>query len=274
MKTIIVATDFSAAANNALGYAANLASAVDADLVLFNAYHMSTHAINGMVGPEVLDRLVRNNEKQLQDLSDETAQKYNISVSWVSKTDDTIEGLNHYVKDHHPGLVVIGMESNVFSYELLGNTTTAAIKHLKTPILVVPRMATFSGIEKILYAYEPSYLDQHNQLDLMKEIARKFRAQLEVFHVDTHPKKDHPENEENLIHAANTILKDIPHTYSTVSNETIAEGIAQEVDHYNADLLVMVPHKTGFLASLFKGSNTRRVSLKTKVPLLVIPNGE
>jgi nucleotide-binding universal stress UspA family protein len=273
MNTIIIATDYSPAATNALQYAASLASVVKADLVLFNSYHLSPHAANGLVSPTAIDQMIEHNNDDLQKLADETAKKYDLNVSRVSKTNDTIGELAQYAADHNADLVVMGMETNLIEYELFGNTTTAAIKRLKCPVLVVPGDVPFKGIGKILYAYEHTCLDQDNHLDVMKEIARKFAAELQVFHVDTKAKEGAAVAvEDSVTSTVDGLLEDLDHTYNFVGYPKIGEGIARGVEAFEADLLVMVPHKAGFLESLLKGSNTRSMTLKTRVPLLVLPN--
>ncbi|WOK04743.1 universal stress protein [Imperialibacter roseus] len=273
MNTIIIATDYSPAANNALQYAANLASVVKADLVLFNSYHLSPHAANGLVSPTALEQMIDHNNSDLQKLANETARKYGLKVSWVSKASDTIGELSQFAADRNADLVVMGMETNLIEYELFGNTTTAAIKRLNCPVLVVPGDVPFKGIQKILYAYEHTCLDQDNHLDLMKEIARKFAAELQVFHVDTKAKAGAAVAvEDEMISAVDNLLEDVDHSYSVIGSSKIGEGIVKGVEAFQADLLVIVPHKTGFLESLLKGSNTRSMTLKTRVPLLVLPN--
>jgi nucleotide-binding universal stress UspA family protein len=273
MQTIIIATDYSAAATNALQYAASLASVVKADLILFNSYHLNPHAANGLVTSTGMEQMISNNNTHLQELADETAKKYGLNVGWASKSNDTVEELVKYATDQNVDLVVMGIESNLIEYELFGNTTTAVIKHLRCPVLVVPNDVPFKGIEKILYAYEHTCLDQDNHLDVMKEIARKFSAQLQVFHVDTKAKAGAAVAvDDSVTSTVDGLLEDVDHTYNFVGYPKIGEGIARGVEDFEADLLVMVPHKTGFLESLLKGSNTRSMTLKTRVPLLVLPN--
>ena len=273
MKTIIVATDYSNTANNALQYAAHLASVIHADLVLFNAFQLPVHASNTLIAPAGIDKLVAHNENRLQALAAETARKYPIKVGWVSKISDTVDELERQVDAYHADLVVMGMESNLLEDKLFGNTTTAAIRRLKFPVLVVPNDVPFKGIDKILFACEYSYLDENNNLELLKEFAQKFNARLQVFHVETNKKEVVPMALDMLtIYAMDEKLAGVDHAYSYTEREDIGEGITKGIQAFQADMLVMVPHKAGFLASLFKGSITRKMTLRTKVPLLVLPN--
>jgi nucleotide-binding universal stress UspA family protein len=270
MKKIIVATDYSAIANNALQFGANLARVFQAELILFNVYHMSAHVSNARVSPEAIDHIIQDNENRLKALAEETAQQYQINVRWASKITDTVGELENYAIAEHTDLVVMGMESNLAEYKLFGNTTTAAIGRLKFPVLVVPKNVRFKGITKVLYACEYSYVSKDNHLDLLKEFTRQFGAALQVLHVET--RTPVPAMIEDQGSAIDSIMEDVDHTYTVVKNRSIRDGIIQGVENWQADLLVMVPHKAGFLESFVKASMTREITLRTPVPVLVLPN--
>lgn len=272
MKTIIVSTDYSSTANNALKFGGNLAQAFNANLVLFNVYHPSAHTSNSLITPAEIDHIMKNNEERLEKLTYKTARRYQINVSYVVKTGDTVGQLVESAAAVEADLIVMGVDSNLMEYKLFGNTTTAAIRRLKTPIFVVPNDVQFKGIKKILYACEYTYLRHDNQLDLLKEITRKFNAALQVFHVKT--KKQIPVAVDEEIGAVNVIMEDVDHTFSFVDNPSVHDGIIQGVEEWEPDLLVMVPHKTGFWESLLKGSNTREMAIRTRVPLLVLPSDD
>lgn len=272
MKTIVAATDYSATATNAVQYAANLARVFKASLTLFNVYHLSVHVSNSLATPDEIDHLFRNNEVRLMALAKETAQQYGINVSCLSKKGDTVEALENYATTHQPDLIVVGMDSNLVEYKLFGNTTTTAIRHLKTPVLVIPNDVPFKGIGRILYACEYTCLSEDNHLNLLKEITRKFAAALQVFHVQTRIEKQIPTAVDDQISAIDTIMEDVDHTYNFVENASIIDGITQQAEVWQADLLVMVPHKAGFWELLLKGSATRKMALITRIPLLLLPN--
>ena len=136
MKTILVATDFSAPANNAVDYASHLAKETGAELILFSVYKLSTHASNSLATTTHIDDLIKKKEDQLLALAQKLSNQFGISVRWELKKDDPILDLKNYTKTHPVDLVVMGIESNLIEYKLLGNTTTAAIKLLQFPLLV------------------------------------------------------------------------------------------------------------------------------------------
>jgi len=272
MRTIIVATDYSATANNALEFGANMARIFKAELILFNVYHLDVHVRNALVTPDAIDNMIENNEIHVKQLAAETAERYGLSVSTVIEMIDTVEALENYAATSRADLIVMGMDSNLTEYKLFGNTTTAAVRRLKCPLLVVPNNVAFKGIKKVLYACEHTFLTEDNHLDMLKEITRKFDADLQIFHVETKEKSLTPSNVSDQIAAIDNLMENVSHTYSFAENPSIIEGITKHVKDWQPDLLVMVPHRTSFWELLLKGSTTREMTLKTRVPLLVLPN--
>jgi nucleotide-binding universal stress UspA family protein len=270
MKTIVVATDYSLTANNALQFAAQLAREFKSQLVLLNVFHPSVHVRNSLVTPEAIDHINKNNEARLESLAQEVAAQYQIKTTSVSKTAETITALENYLATHEVDLLVMGMDSNLTEYKIFGNTTTAAIRRIKCPLLIVPNDIAFTDIKRILYACEHNFLKEDNHLDLLKEITRKFNAALKIFHVETRERLAPAMADE--IKAMDAIMENVSHTYSFVRNPDVAEGIAREVKEWPADLLVMVPHEAGFWELFLKGSMTREMALTSRVPLLVLPN--
>lgn len=268
MKTILVATDFSSPASNAVDYAAHIAHETGAGLVIFNVFKLSNHASHSLASNTGVEIMMAKSEQQLLELAKEIIDRFEIKVRWELWKDNTIESLKEYTLTHAVDLVVMGIESNLVEYKLFGNTTTAAIRLMQFPLLVVPNDIKFEGINKVMYACEASYLKENCRLDVLKQFVKDFDADLDVFHVNTQDM----EKDEELEKVINEKLKDQDHAFKYVHHRNVGEGIKEGLKKYPADLLVMVPHRMGFFESLVKGSNTSHMTLTTRVPLLVIPN--
>ena len=271
MKTILVATDFSAPANNAVSYAAHLAQNSGAELILFNVFKLSIHASNSLASSSNVEQMIARDEEQLRTLAQEIEENSKITVRWVLEKDNTIEKLKEYTKNNPVDLVVMGIESNLTEYKWLGNTTTAAIKLMQFPLLVVPNDIQFEGINKVLYACKASYLKDGREMDVLKQFVHVFNAELEVFHVLT--TRDVEKEKAELEQVMDEMLEGVDHIYRYVENHSIIDGIKEGLEQFPANLLVMIPRKLGFFESLIKGSSTSQMTVRTRVPLLVIPKG-
>ncbi|MDF9798676.1 nucleotide-binding universal stress UspA family protein [Catalinimonas alkaloidigena] len=272
MKTILVTTDYSSDAQNAVHYAAKLAAYFNAKLLLFNAFQMSVHTSNAFMSPSAVDHMIANNEERLNELGNELSQTYNIKVTGITYVSMVDEELSMLVKKHHVDLVVMGMQNDLTENKLLGNTTTAVIRKADFPVLVVPFGVEFHNIEKILFARDENAIHEKDKsIRLLKEIAEGFKADVEIFHVEKMPVKQTDElTEEMQEDELEQVLKGTHHAYKMTNATKVADSIVDEIKNYQPDLLVMIPHKGTFMDRLLKRSITRRMVMETQVPLLAL----
>lgn len=276
MKTIIVATDLSKDANNALEYAAALARIANAKLVLYNSFVIPPHAANTLLPASGIEKMIASNKASLEYIALKTACTYDIEVTTVSKLAEIQEELDKLVAEYNADLVVMGMRGDSIDQKLFGNTTTSIIAHASYPVLVVPQDAKFKGMSRILFACDEKCATANTTLTRLREIASDMKADVQVLHVDKLVKKanevlhshisDNAELEEQF--------QGVSHTYRDIDGVGIIEGIEKGVNEYNADLLVMVPQKHGLWDSLVHRSKTRIMASRSKVPLLSIPFGK
>ena len=116
MKTIIVATNYSNEANNAVTYAAELASHLNSKLVLFNSFELSVHASNALLPGSSISRLIAENNNTLNNIALGLSGKYGIAVDHVSRASDLMEELDFQVKRLNADLVVMGMKRCSFRF--------------------------------------------------------------------------------------------------------------------------------------------------------------
>ena len=268
MNTILVATDFSAPANNAVEFAAHLARECSAELVLFHVFKPSAHVRNAHISSASLSNIKENDKSRLQEVANSLAGRFRIQVREEFTEGDVVSCLDECTKRQVVDLVVMGIESDLTEYKWLGNTTTASIKLIKFPLLVVPHEVQFHGFSKILFACEMSFVGAGRELGLLKLFAKKFSSHLEVFHV--FKSEAVAEEKQALESAIDALLPETPHSYNYIENSEVVTGITKGVEQLTADLLVMIPHKLGFVESITKGSHKRNITVKTRVPLLVL----
>ncbi|MCU7549803.1 universal stress protein [Chitinophagaceae bacterium LB-8] len=272
MKTIVVATDFSSNADHALQYAGALASFMNARIILFNAFQLPVHASNTLLPAESFVELLKDNQERLENIALQVSDKFGVTVDVQTKMSDVSNALEEIVMGAQADLVVMGMHTSDWSDRLFGNTTTSVIRDAKYPVLVVPNNASFTGIERILYAFDSNCLQKGTQLQVVKDIARSFKAEVQVFHVETAHRAKEYTLKEPVDANTKAALNDVAHTYREIEETGVVEGIEKGIKELGANLLVMVPHKLSFWKNVVRLSTTRTVVLKSQIPLLVVPN--
>nr|WP_315031670.1 universal stress protein [uncultured Chryseobacterium sp.] len=270
MKTIIVCTDFSHEAENATHYAASMAKEFQYKIVLFNLQRISIHALNAQASADFFYEQTLKNQKRLENKAYDLSTLYSIDTSHYLASGNFIEELTHCIQNTNGDFIVMGMADKTLEQKVLGNTVTTAIHKIKKPLLIIPAHIEYTGIRKILFAY-----DNHKNMtwSAMNDIyffINEFSSDIEVFNVG--------ESLEDFTEVINDIdlnsgydLDDIKYSFKMIQSAEIIKAIEEEVKLTNSDLLTMVPHKYNLLGSLFHRSKTAVMAYKNKIPLLSIP---
>jgi nucleotide-binding universal stress UspA family protein len=272
MKTIIVATDYSPVAENAVIYAANIAKDQGARLIVFNSFSLPVHASNTLFSAHAFQEILDANLDDLKKRTEIISKDYNITVipeCIYSFVEDEILGL---IEKYSADLVVLGMQKKTVEQSLWGNTTTAAIKKLKFPVLAVPEGAVFTGIKNALFACDDLTAIPASIFSRINDFAARIKAEIEIFHVDETLEKLKGEDQNTLPEVLKSEDSDgIMYFYKNVRSNAVIEEIEKEIIAFKADLLIMIPRKHGFWDSIVHRSKTRVMAAGLQIPLLSIP---
>jgi nucleotide-binding universal stress UspA family protein len=266
MKTIIVATDFSKEAENALLYAAGAAKQLKSKVIIFNSYTVPSHAGNSLFPASGFLELIEYNNNILKQKALELAEEFSIEVGYESSLMDVNEELEVLIKKHEADLVIMGMAPKSLNQDLFGNTTTSAITNFKFPVLAIPLGAKFTGVKKILFACDILRGVEQKMLERIKAFTAGMGAEIEIFSVH---QKLKALKEDHLLRIGEA-LKEVTHSYKNIESSEIIREIEKEVKAFEADLLIMIPHKYNFWSSIVHQSKTRIMASTSEVPLLSI----
>ncbi|MBC7773945.1 MAG: universal stress protein [Phycisphaerae bacterium] len=276
MKTIIACTDFSHNATNAVLYAAALAKATEARLVLFHHFNYPVQATDlSVVFPNIfVGEMAAGFEHKLQELKDDLAQSYPIEIEYVVRSWDLPNDLDEVFQSKEAGLVVMGMHGqNAVANALYGSVTSAAIRRGKLPLLVVPRGVVFHPLKKILFPFDDHAIPKTETVQALQDLAIAFDAYIEVFTLFDLKKTPELVPQGGLSAAKRyleALLTGIRHGYSYENESAVDKGILYEAARSGADMVAMIPHHHSFLSNLFNRSETQRVAASIMLPLLVL----
>ncbi len=272
MKTIIVATDFSAEAENATQYAAKAASKLGIKIILFSLQNISIHALNARLPGSSFDQIIYQCNQMINYVAKKISRQHEIEIIPHLATGNFYEELERCQAQYFADLVVLGMPQKSMEQDLLGNTTTKSMDRLNIPVLAIPLGAEYKGVKKIIFACDVMRGVQTKVLLQVRQLAKLFGATVEVFHVRDHVlalKETEliQENYELIQHE----LEGIRYLFKGVASKRIVEAIRTEVVTSNTDLLIMVTHRYGFWNSLVHRSKTREMAAGESIPLLSLP---
>lgn len=270
MKTIIVCTDFSQEAENALHYAASMAKENQYHIVLFNLQSVSIHALNAQASADFFYEQTLKNQKNLKDKASEITHLYAIKTEYHLASGSFIEELNNCIHATNGDFIVMGMTEKTLEQRILGNNVIKAIHRIKKPILIIPGHIEYTGIRKVLFAYDAHKSITWSAMNDIYSFIHEFNAEIEVFNV-SESVEDFTEVIHDIDLNSGYDLDDIKYSFKMIQSMEIVKAIEEEVKLSNADLLTMVPYRYNLVESLFHRSKTAIMAYKNKVPLLSIP---
>ena len=272
MKIILVPTDYSETANNALRYAVELAIFSHAKITLLHAYHVpvqTTEIPIVLVSPQELEM---ENMERIKQLEKEIISKTSGKVKIVSivRAGFATDEIRNVAQETHADLIVMGIAgAGKVAQALIGSNTTSVMKKTQIPVLVIPKEARYREIKKIVLACNYNEPVDMAAINKIKAFVKLFNVKLLV--VDLEKPVATPIYENAI--AGETLEKafnNIEHVLFYSSSEDIAEGINAFVGDHNCDWLAMVPHKRSVLGEFFHKSNTKKMAFHTHIPLLSI----
>lgn len=272
MKTILVATDFSETAKNAIDYAAEVANVSNSKLILFHVYHDPIYLAEIPITPPI-DEIRDGSMDCLKIIEKEIHQKYGnkIIVECVCKYGLPVGEINLYAKENNVDMIVMGMEgSSYLSEKIIGNITTSLLKKACCPVLAIDKNVRFKSLKNIVLASD--YIETENKITFepLLEFAKIFNSKVFVLNVVKELETITTVGKAVEGIKINHILDSIDHSFHYSKSEDVIEGINDFVEEKKIDMVVMIPRSHSVLHSLFHESNSKRMAFHTKIPLLAL----
>jgi nucleotide-binding universal stress UspA family protein len=272
MRTILVPTDFSTTATNAVNYAAALARHINASVLLFHAYHVPIVVSEApfVTVQEDLQMEEKSNE-QLELIVSDIKNRYgeHLDIQYLSSPGLAADEIPYATKEKKCDLIIMGTHGLNGSAGILGSNTVKVIKHSSCDVLVIPEKATFQGIHKIVFAFDYMNVESNQVFSSLLQIIRRFDSEVLIFNMEN--SRIHPAVEkESLGILLEHIFENIKHTYSFSGQENIVEALNQFADINQAGMIAMIRRQHNLFQRLFKRGNTGEMVLHTHLPLLIL----
>lgn len=278
MKTILVPTDFSDCAANALDFAIEMTKVSPLKIIVVHVLELVETIYIDYTGLAVDYAKILRQEasEEMTKLKNLVAVEHHLSIQTFIYESPVYGNIIQAAIDHHAELIVMGTKgAGKLSERLWGTYTTSVIRKSQIPVLAVPKDYKWLKPERILLATNHFEKDE-GLWETLNGIIDFFHLALHVV-VFTNEKKDKAltaiaHNRE--INRYKTYLEQRYH-HQVVSENIYGIGFEQTLEDYlfanDIGILAMFSHKRSFLEGLFEPSKTKRMSYQIKIPLLAIP---
>ncbi len=280
MKRIILPTDFSNNAYNAISYALNLYKDVACTFYLLNTYTPAIYQAEyllhspGQIG--LGDIYQENSLNRLNDLKKQLIAEFNnknhtfmVHSAFNILVDEIVET----AKKEKADLVVMGTQGATGAKEIfIGTNTVHVIKRGCCQILAIPPNTEFEAPKGILF---PTDFEIDYQSEQLKEVigwAEKYKSKINVMHVSSGYDLTGPQLENKA--KLDNILGKTAHLFHEEPNQEIITAINTFQQKNRTNILAMIQNTHTFLERLFIEPVIKKLGFHETIPFLVIPPHE
>lgn len=271
MKTILAPTDFSSSSINAVNYAADLALAVNAQLVLFTAVQFPI-AISELSMPEsIMDEIIDLGNSDLENLANDIKERTNGKVSIYSEVmfgpvEQQIELMS---AQKRPLAIVMGIKpGKSFQRGLMGSTLFHTMNHIAYPLLIIPENFHFSQIREIGFACDLENIEDSLPFESMKEWLSLCKARFHIIYVIVNNKEFRASQLNETITLQNHFGSFDPQFYF-LEGSNLDNELNLFAKQHKLDLLIVMPRTYG-LFKVFHKKHSKNLITHSEIPVLSI----
>ncbi|SFO16510.1 hypothetical protein SAMN05421741_12338 [Paenimyroides ummariense] len=251
MKTIIITTDFSNVADNAMICTLNAISEKDYKVVLF--YHDISYndVLNATLKSNNINTISPDQKDQISELCSSLKEIFEVEVIPYIAAGDFHEQMLICCHNFCADLIVMGVEDKFFS-QFFRDNTYRLINSVKLPVLIIPSNAKFKQLKNIFIAVDITRADYRSIRENANLFIQHFNTQVEVLHVNSSislPQEKLPRYDEGFS------LTEIELFYQNTTSDNDGYGEIDEIINSHRDLLLILPSGESFHDSSAKNNN-------------------
>lgn len=280
MKNILLPTDFSDNAYNAMAYAVQLFQHEECLFHLLNCY-TPVYYDSDFIPYSPASTLSLNDVHKKSSKKDLEKMKVRIRKDYPNKLHNfkliasfkpLIEELKNQAKRIKPEAIIMGTQGATGAKQILvGSHTVHAIKRTSFPLIAIPSDFKFRPPKKIVFPsdYDINYTKDH--LSLLVNLAIQYDSTIDVLHVYFGSKSRDLDTSKKTL---SNYFGDIPHNFCYIEKTTVSAGIYGFQNEKGMDLLAMISNKHTFLENLLFRPVINEIGFRITTPFLVIPSGK
>lgn len=278
MRKIIVPTDYSENAYNALKYACQAFKYEKAEISVVHAYADEVYHRASTTDRSALEafkhEVCQESEAGLQELA-ENIRSYSPNPNHEIKAKAVFgtltDAINDLVIEENTDIVVMGTRGETNDRSVtLGSNTIQVLKYVQCPVMAVPTGYAFKAPKEILFPTNYLIPYKRRELKLLCEMADSFRATIHMLYLDPLDRLS-LRQEDNMRFLKECLYKP-KLQFETGPQGEKAGVILDYIEKGSIQLLVMVNSRHTHTDDMLYTSTIDKLGLRLKVPFLVLQN--
>ncbi|WP_222983484.1 universal stress protein [Flagellimonas meishanensis] len=276
-KRILLPTDYSKNALNAIRYAQQLYAKVQCDFYVLNAFQASGYSLESMMVPEPGERFYEMARKEseegmhrLMEMLKIHPENPNHRFHTICTFNSLVEAIKHVINKKDIDVVIMGTKGITASKaRIFGTNTVTVMERIKDcPVIAVPSTYVFEVPRKIVFPTDYKTDFKRKEMRYLIEIAQLHDSKINVVHVDRNKdgKLDHKEMTNKKL--LQDILDGTDYEMHLLPAVKVSDGINLFVETKGADMIVFMNRRHLFFGSILSNPLVKEIGYDPKVPIL------
>lgn len=273
MKQILVASDFSSSASNAMTYALSLAKILRMEIAIIHAIHPTEGINNSTYNAIFIEDYYAKKRSALKEWVETFRQNEDykdIPVKTICDVGFLRKVITKYTEYNDVSFLVMGITGATGIKGIVGSNASMAVTKMRIPTLIVPLESTVPLIPVITLAtdYKTTRLSVKDVKALSQILKATNPKKLEVLHIS---EKDM--DTKSIKNGENKLKEQIPSVeinFNYIDDGKASNGIIDFIENNETDILCLVKRNHNIIYRLFATSTVNEILNKSVKAILVL----
>ena len=278
MRKILIPTDFSENALNAIKYATELFKHGPATIYLLNAYSEDVYEKKSRLHEgnfdTFRDQFHRDAEEALFNLKNqilEFSPNPKHTIHTIAEFGLLVDSVNDWVEKENIDVVVMGTKGQTADKKItFGSNTLQVIKYVKCPVLAIPEVFNDVHPKNILFSTDFLLPYKRRELKLLSTFAKFFASKISFLYISKFPGLSLRQRDNQAFLEAS--FKENKVDFIQLQGTDVTKSINTYLIENPIDMLVMVNTRHSYLENILYQSTIEKIGLKIDIPFLVMQN--
>lgn len=275
MKNVLILTDFSRCAHNAMQYALEFLNHKVCTFYIMHVHKTGSFTLDDFMTTataNVYETVIKSEKERLKKMATDlmqSATNKKHTFTTIIDYDNFIEAINQAVEANDIDLIVAGFNgtSNV-SEVFFGSNTLNIIRHVNCTTLVIPEEVTFQRPKTMLLPLDSKDIMKSKAFSDITDVVKEQRIKLDILRVCPKNTEDNTHNIDDKLYLEYH-LHNVKYTYQNINGVPLQYVNACYLQMHQIDIIGLIVQKESLAERLFGNSTTTEISKTLKVPLLV-----
>ena len=277
-RKILLPTDFSENAFQAIKYALELYKDQKCLFYLLNVFYIKPTDIESLMGMEpgsdLFEATKNNSESELHRLLNDFAfgdkGNPNHTFQAISVFSEPLQAIKTIVEEKDIEFIVMGTrgQTNARS-KIYGSTATEVMENIRNcPVIVVPQLAKQELPKEIVFPTGFKTPFKKRELNYLIDIAKICNASIKVLHISEDGILNEKQTNNKML--LDEYFEDVSHSFHVLSHMSVSAAINCFVESRESDMVAFMNRKHSFFASILNQPLVKGIAYNSKVPILVM----